>query len=375
MAVVPNTWEGVSAHAARMGAKFPALVAAQWALESGFGKHVSGKHNYFGLKSAGSSSTVSSTKEFYDGQWVEIRAGFINFPSLAASIEYLVSHWYQDWRHHKGVNNAPTRDAAAKMLQAEGYATDPTYADKLIRLMNQYAPITPHGTMTTIRLVSAAKHFREESHQIAAWNWLQEQLSPGQLDEFASMYRAAPPPKPAPLPKPPNPLIVPYFSQRDNASGQGHRECFSSSCAMVAAFYGKVKGDDEYNLIRARFGDTTNATAQARALEFLGLKPVFRQNVTRQDLQAEIDAGRPLAVGWLHQGHYSKPSGGGHWSVAVGYTNSSVIMMDPYGACDLVNGGYKSAAGGQYAHYAYQYWFPRWSVRGSADGWAMFVRP
>jgi hypothetical protein len=375
MAVVPNNWEGVSAHAARVGAKFPALVAAQWALESGFGKHFSGKWNVFGLKSAGAPATVSSTKEFYDGQWVEIKAGFIDFPSLAACIEYLVSHWYQDWRHHKGVNNASNRDDAARMLQSEGYATDPTYASKLIRLMNQYAPIEKEKPMTSIRLTNAAKYFTEQSHQIAAWNWLQEQLSAKQIDEFATMYRAGPPPKPPLAPKPANPLIVPYFSQRDNLSGQGHRECFSSSCAMVAAFYGKVKGDDEYNLIRARFGDTTSTTAQARALEFLGLKPTFRQNVTRQELQAEINAGRPLAVGWLHQGKFTKPSGGGHWSVAVGFTDTSAIMHDPFGLCDLVNGGYKSASGGQYAHYAYQYWFPRWSVQGSADGWAMFIRP
>ena len=32
-----NSWEGVSLHAKRVGAKFPELVAAQWALESGFG--------------------------------------------------------------------------------------------------------------------------------------------------------------------------------------------------------------------------------------------------------------------------------------------------------------------------------------------------
>jgi flagellum-specific peptidoglycan hydrolase FlgJ len=48
--LVVNSWEGVSLHAKRVGAKFPELVASQWALESGFGKHVSGKHNYFGLK-------------------------------------------------------------------------------------------------------------------------------------------------------------------------------------------------------------------------------------------------------------------------------------------------------------------------------------
>ncbi|MFM9047674.1 MAG: hypothetical protein ACKOOH_08485, partial [Cyanobium sp.] len=31
-------------------------------------------------------------------------------------------------------------------------------------------------------------------------------------------------------------LPVPYFCQRDSATWQGHRMCFSSTCAMAAAF-------------------------------------------------------------------------------------------------------------------------------------------
>ena len=138
--LVANTWESVSLHAKRMGAKFPELVAAQWALESGFGKSVSGKHNYFGLKGIGSSR---ETKEFYDGEWVTIKAGFIDFPSLAACIEYLVVHWYKDWQAFKGINRAENRYAAARMLKEQSYATDPDYPAKLSRLMKQYAPDAP----------------------------------------------------------------------------------------------------------------------------------------------------------------------------------------------------------------------------------------
>jgi len=135
--LVANSWEGVSLHAKRVGAKFPELVASQWALESGFGKSVSGKHNYFGLKGIGSSR---ETKEFYDGKWVTIKAGFIDFPSLAACIEYLVVHWYKDWQAFKGINRAENRYAAARMLKDQSYATDPDYPAKLARLMKQYSP-------------------------------------------------------------------------------------------------------------------------------------------------------------------------------------------------------------------------------------------
>ena len=68
-----------------------------------------------------------------------------------------------------------------------------------------------------------------------------------------------------------NPLDVPYEYQLDNESGTGYRECFSSSCAMVARYYGKVKSDDDYNLVRALYGDSTDPQAHVRALRSLNL--------------------------------------------------------------------------------------------------------
>jgi GH24 family phage-related lysozyme (muramidase) len=47
----------------------------------------------------------------------------------------------------------------------------------------------------TIQLRNAAKHYKELPHQMAAWDWMQEQLSAEVLDQFAEMYRADPLPK------------------------------------------------------------------------------------------------------------------------------------------------------------------------------------
>ena len=44
----------------------------------------------------------------------------------------------------------------------------------------------------TINLSKAAKYYKEESHQLAAWNWLESVLTDDQLDEFADLYRAGP---------------------------------------------------------------------------------------------------------------------------------------------------------------------------------------
>jgi uncharacterized protein YcbK (DUF882 family) len=175
---VGNDWVGISNAAAKAGAKFPELVAAQWALESGFGKHVpANTNNYFGLKGTGSSHV---TKEFLNGRWHTVTDSFLHFPSLQACVDHLVSHWYKDFKGYSGVNNASTITEAAFWLVKEKYATDPTYAQKLLELIQQHGPkrqaepfspnspfdfkITPNITYGELTLQSEARRFTKQ-HQ------------------------------------------------------------------------------------------------------------------------------------------------------------------------------------------------------------------
>lgn len=164
-------------------------------------------------------------------------------------------------------------------------------------------------------------------------------------------------------------VTVPYFYQLDNASGQGYRECLSSSCAMLAAFRGKVRSDDEYNVIRRRYGDSTNIQAQLMALKSLGLRPDFRTDGNADSIRRIISEGRPLATGWLHKGHVTRPSGGGHWTVVIGYTPSYTIHHDPYGEANLVNGGYDNHSQGDNIYYSFKNFIPRWCPDGPNKGW------
>ena len=315
----PNTWEGVIEAARVAGAKFPELVAAQWACESGYGNFVSGRNNFFGLKGDG---TATTTKEFINGQWVTITDSFIDFPDLLSCVIYLVDRWYRDYKNYKGCNNATTREDAAKWLVREGYATDPKYAEKLITLMNEHAGTTP----------------------------------------------AVPPREKI--------LKVPYEYQLGSDDGpQGYRQCFSSSCAMVARYYGKISGDYEYNRIRARFGDSTDPQAQKAALRSLGLKAEFEMEGTAEMLVNEISNGHPVPVGWLHHGPSYAPRGGGHWTVVVGFTPTHFIHNDPYGEANLAAGGYISHKGGAGIAYSRKNWLPRWLVDGNDTGWFMSIRP
>ncbi len=316
-----NTWEGVLAAGKDAGSKWPEVVAAQWALESGWGKHTSGVNNYFGLKGKG---TQANTQEFINGKWITIKAGFIDFPDLYTCISYLVDRWYKDFHKYKGINRAATRNECAHLLVKEGYATDPNYATKLIQIMDNKL-----GT-------------------------------PGENNNVIAAEKI---------------LAVPYEYQLDNQSGTGYRECFSSTCAMIAEYYGKVKSDDEYNKIRAKYGDTTSADAQLATLRSLGLTARFVTNGNAALLENEIRNNRPVAVGWLHQGTITKPTGGGHWTCCIGFTPTHFVFNDPNGEADMVNGNYvnRSIAKGKGVRYSKKNWLRRWECDGPNTGWALLV--
>ena len=59
--------------------------------------------------------------------------------------------------------------------------------------------------------------------------------------------------------------------------------------------------------------------------------------------------------------------------MVIGYDDSGVIMNDPYGSCDLVNGGYPVNLNGAHQHYSYTNWEPRWRPQGSG-GWYLVVK-
>jgi len=53
-----------------------------------------------------------------------------------------------------------------------------------------------------IQLTEAAKFYKEQSQQVKAFQWLQEQQMPGVMAIFAEMYRDTPEPPPKPEPQP-----------------------------------------------------------------------------------------------------------------------------------------------------------------------------
>lgn len=120
------------------------IIIAQAALESGWGRFVpldkySGRNsfNLFGIKGQGpAGSVLYDTVEIIDGVPVSVEAQFRAYHNWMESIEdhslYLLSDKYRPVREAQDYRDA------AKSLQYLGYATDPEYSLKLVRLIDQY---------------------------------------------------------------------------------------------------------------------------------------------------------------------------------------------------------------------------------------------
>tara|TARA_R100001198_G_scaffold89879_1_gene66673 strand:+ start:707 stop:1456 length:750 start_codon:yes stop_codon:yes gene_type:complete len=222
--------------------------------------------------------------------------------------------------------------------------------------------------------------FRGTPHQLAAIKQLEESMPPELLDESdADWFQAW---KESGYDQQ---IYMPYFRQLDNKTGTGYRECFSSAAAMVAAYYKKVRTDDEYNQIRAKYGDTTSVEAQLAALRSLGLHAEFRKDGDADLVELEVENGRPVMVGWLHAGNMLRGEppmcsglGCGHWSVISGYAGKNSndpewIMQDPRGYPEMEKGGHSNPHLGRNVRVRQAAFHQRWQSEGPGTGWVILV--
>lgn len=164
-------------------------------------------------------------------------------------------------------------------------------------------------------------------------------------------------------------LPVPFFKQIDNKE-QAERTCNTSSCAMVAKYLGaKISGDDEYFQYVIHHGDTTDHSAQTRALQQIGIQSTWNTTLDFEDLDKSLAANLPIVIGILHRGSDDAPTGGGHMIVVIGRTaDGDYICNDPYGS--MLN-GYTSpdAEDGNAVIYPRHVLVRRWTCEGPKSGW------
>jgi len=141
-AFVRSIWPMAQKTASELGVPARALVA-QAALETGWGRrlaHGNGEtsHNLFGIKASGrwSGSRMSAaTHEFVGGVRRSERADFRAYGSIAESFaDYARLLGKERYASARGSGEDVHRFASA--LQRAGYATDPSYANKIAAIAN-----------------------------------------------------------------------------------------------------------------------------------------------------------------------------------------------------------------------------------------------
>lgn len=127
--------------AAQLGVPARALIA-QAALETGWGQHMATQQqggtgvNLFGVKAQGGwsgASQTATTSEYQNGQWSSQQASFRSYKSIGESFDDYVSLLKNNPRYADALRSGDVH-GFAKGLQKAGYATDPNYAQKLLKV-------------------------------------------------------------------------------------------------------------------------------------------------------------------------------------------------------------------------------------------------
>ncbi|MEO5933023.1 MAG: glucosaminidase domain-containing protein [Duganella sp.] len=123
----------------------PEVVAAHAALESGWGQQPLRKggadtNNLFGIKAGGNwrgAVAAATTTEYEQGAMLKKTERFRSYPDTASAFRDYADMLSSNPRYQAALNTGSDARAFATGLARGGYATDPTYADKLSKLAAQ----------------------------------------------------------------------------------------------------------------------------------------------------------------------------------------------------------------------------------------------
>lgn len=138
----------ISPHAKELQAAYgvlPSIIIGQGILESNWGQSTlaSKYNNLFGIKAFGDQKKVNlETEEYINEEWIVIQGDFKVYDSWEESMDdhtrLFINGVTWNPRLYENVLLAGNYKDAAQALQDAGYATDPTYAEKVIHVIESY---------------------------------------------------------------------------------------------------------------------------------------------------------------------------------------------------------------------------------------------
>ncbi len=142
-AFVRNLWSSAEQAAAAVGVE-PEALLAQAALETGWGQHLihtadgRSSHNLFNIKADArwqGERAFRETLEYIDGVAVKRREAFRVYDSYQQSFQDYLAFLSGSPRYAEAMQQSGDSAAYFSALQQAGYATDPHYAKKVLRVM------------------------------------------------------------------------------------------------------------------------------------------------------------------------------------------------------------------------------------------------
>ncbi|PSW63186.1 flagellar assembly peptidoglycan hydrolase FlgJ [Photobacterium kishitanii] len=131
--------------AARALGTDPALLIAQAALETGWGKKVisntlGSSNNLFNIKADPrwqGQKVATKTLEFHDGIAVQEQAAFRSYDSYQHSFDDFVNFLQHNPRYSKALTHSNQPQQFIREIHQAGYATDPNYSNKVLAVMKK----------------------------------------------------------------------------------------------------------------------------------------------------------------------------------------------------------------------------------------------
>ncbi len=125
-----------AAVASRVKYGIPASITlAQWAVESAWGAHMSGKNNPFGIKAKPPAPCTSCmTREVINGKVIHLPQFFADYPSMVDAFDAHAKLLATYSAYAKARTKLPNAEAFATALTGV-YATDPHYGQMLISII------------------------------------------------------------------------------------------------------------------------------------------------------------------------------------------------------------------------------------------------
>lgn len=123
----------------------PAILLAQAALETGWGKKVvknafGTSNNLFNIKADRrweGGKVATQTLEFHNGIPVQETAAFRSYDDYQASFNDYVSFLHNNPRYEKALQNTSNPESFIRGIHSAGYATDPKYSEKVLQVMGR----------------------------------------------------------------------------------------------------------------------------------------------------------------------------------------------------------------------------------------------